>query len=318
MKKNMLAFSLMLCLLMMGSFNMRQKNMTAKLVLDAKARLGEGAIWHPTENKFYWLDIEAAELHIYDPATKKDIHFPTGEKAGTIVPIQGGGVLLAMQNSIRRMDTNTGELTLVTKPLNDSLVRFNDGKADPAGRFWVGTMAHDLKEGAAALYRMDKDKSFHRVVDNVTVSNGLVWSADKKTMYYVDSPTYTVQAFDYDDQTGEITNGRVVIRIPAAVGGTPDGMAIDAEGKLWIAIWGGAAVVRCDPATGAVLQRVEVPALNVTSVAFGGKNLETLYITTVREWQTPEQLGKYPLSGGIFSVQPGVRGVPAEFYRGEL
>ncbi|WP_202915826.1 SMP-30/gluconolactonase/LRE family protein [Pontibacter pamirensis] len=294
------------------------QNTTAELVLDAKAKLGEGAIWHPTEKKLYWVDIEAAELHIYDPATNKDMQFPAGGKVGTVVPIEGGGVLLAVQNSIYSMDTKTGELTLVTKPLEDPLVRFNDGKTDPSGRFWVGTMAYDVKEGAAALYRMDKDKSFHRVVDNVTISNGIMWSADKRTMYYIDTPTLTVQAFDYDDETGEISKGRVVIRIPASLNGSPDGMTIDAEGKLWIALWGGSAVIRCDPATGEIMQRVDVPALHTTSVAFGGENLDILYITTVREWLTPEQLEKYPGSGGLFAIKPGVQGVPAEFYRGQL
>ncbi|GAB3541252.1 SMP-30/gluconolactonase/LRE family protein [Pontibacter brevis] len=317
MKITLLCTNLLLCLIIMGAFQLTQ-DMPVELVLDAKARLGEGAIWHPAEKRLYWLDIEGAELHIYDPATKKDIAFQTGEKAGTVVPIKGGGVLLAMQNSIQKMDTKTGKLSLVAKPIDDSSVRFNDGKVDPSGRFWVGTMAHDIKEGAAALYRMDKDKSLHQVVDNVTISNGIVWTADKKTMYYVDTPTLAVQAFDYDDKTGEISNGRVVIRIPASVPGSPDGMAIDTEGKLWIALWGGGAVVRCDPATGKIMQRVEVPAPHTTSVAFGGENLDVLYITTVREWLTPEQLAQFPKSGGLFAVKPGVRGVPAEFYTGKL
>lgn len=295
-----------------------RQTITAELVLDAKATLGEGAIWHPTENKLYWLDIEAAQLHVYDPSTGKATQFSTQEKPGTVVPIKGGGVLLATQNSIRKMDTSTGELVLISKPLKNSLVRFNDGKVDPSGRFWVGTMAYDVKEGAAALYRMDKDKRFHQVLDNVTISNGLVWSADKKTMYYIDTPTLTVQAFDYDDATGKISNGRVVIRIPEALGGSPDGMTIDAEGKLWVAVHGGAAVICCDPATGEILQRVEVPAPQVTSAAFGGENLEVLYITTAREGMSPEQLEHYPMSGGLFAVKPGVRGVPTAFYEGDI
>ncbi|GAA4433907.1 hypothetical protein GCM10023188_24170 [Pontibacter saemangeumensis] len=294
------------------------QNLTAELVLDANATLGEGAIWHPTEKRLYWIDIEAAELHLYDPATDKDTLFHTGERPGTVVPVKGGGVLLATQNSIRKLDTETGELTLVAKPLHDPQLRFNDGKVDPSGRFWVGTMAYDVQKGAAALYRMDIDKSFHQVLDKVTISNGLVWSADKKTMYYVDSPTLTVQAFDYNDASGAISNGRVTVRIPEAVGGSPDGMAIDTEGKLWIALWGAAAVIRCEPGTGEVLQRVEVPALHVTSVAFGGENLDVLYITSAREGMSPEQLETYPKSGGLFAVKPGVRGVPAEFYAGDI
>lgn len=294
------------------------QNIRAKLVLDAKATLGEGAIWHPIEKKLYWVDIVGSELHIYDPATGKDMQFPTGEKPGTVVPIEGGGALLATQNSIRTIDTGTGELSLVIQPLHDPQVRFNDGKADPSGRFWVGTMAYDTKKGAGALYRMDKDKRFHRVVDNVTISNGLVWSADKKTMYYIDTPTLTVQAFDYEDASGKISNGREAVRVPEALGGSPDGMTIDANGKLWVALHGAAAVICCDPATGEILQRVEVPAPQVTSVAFGGENLDILYITTALEGLTPEQLERYPQSGGLFSAKPGVRGVQAEFYKGEL
>ena len=292
--------------------------MTAELVLDAKAKLGEGAIWHPLEKKLYWVDIEAAELHMLDPATKKDISFPTLEKPGTVVPVRGGGALLATQNSICKIDTKTGKLNLVTKPLDNPLIRFNDGKADPSGRFWVGTMAYDTKEGAAALYRMNKDKSFHQVLDNVTISNGIVWTGDKKTMYYIDTPTLEVQAFDYDDETGAVSNGRVVFRMPESVEGSPDGMTIDAEDKLWIALWGGCAVLHVDPATGNILQHVDVPSLNVTSVAFGDENLDTLYITTSREWLTPEQLEKHPESGGVFAVKPGVHGVPANFYTEEL
>ncbi|MFD3001140.1 SMP-30/gluconolactonase/LRE family protein [Pontibacter toksunensis] len=289
-----------------------------KLVLDAKAKLGEGAIWHPTEKKLYWVDIEAAELHFYDPATKKDTRYPVVGKVGTVVPVKGGGVLLAVQNSIYKMNTGTGKLTLVMQPVNDALVRFNDGKADPVGRFWVGTMAYDTKAGAAALYCMDKDKSFHQVINNITISNGIAWSSDKKTMYYVDTPTLAVQAFDYEERTGRISNGRIAFRMPASMEGSPDGMTIDAEDKLWIALWGGSAILRADPATGEVLARVEVPALNVTSLAFGGSNLKTLYITTAREWLTPEQLEQHPNSGGIFCFKPCVQGVPVNFYTGDL
>jgi sugar lactone lactonase YvrE len=151
------------------------------------------------------------------------------------------------------------------------------------------------------------------MLDSVSISNGIVWTRDKKTMYYNDTPTGTVQAFDYDNKTGVISNRRVVIRIPRG-GGGPDGMTIDSEDKLWIALWGSGTVCRYDPIAGEKMQTVKVPAPNVSSCAFGGKNLETLYITTARAWVNADKLKEFPLSGGLFSVKPGVRGVPAFFY----
>ncbi|MGN6619271.1 MAG: SMP-30/gluconolactonase/LRE family protein [Ilyomonas sp.] len=283
----------------------------ATLVLDAKAELGEGSIWNPIENKLYWINIEGKTLHIYDPETKKDIEFPTGSRVGTVVPVKDGGVLVALQKGIYKMDTNNGDLSFITQPIQDSSIRFNDGKCDPSGRFWVGTMALDQRKGAAVLYRMDKDKSIHTMVENVTISNGIVWTSDKKTMYYIDTPTGEVVAYDYDDATGEISNKRVAVKVED---GSPDGMTIDENDHLWVALWGGNAVGCYDPKTGKLIQKVEVPAPNITSCAFGGKDLKTLYITTARGQMSDEQLKKYPQSGGVFSVQLNVKGVPANFY----
>lgn len=280
-------------------------------VLDAKAELGEGSIWNPVENKLYWINIEGKALHIYDPQTKKDVEFATGSRVGTVVPVKGGGVLVALQKGIYKMDTKTGNLTSLTQPIQDSTIRFNDGKCDPSGRFWVGTMALDQRKGAAVLYRFDKDGSIHTMIENVTISNGIVWSADKKTMYYIDTPTGEVVGYDYDDATGEISNKRVAVKVED---GSPDGMTIDENDHVWVALWGGNAVGCYDPKTGKLLQKVQVPAPNVTSCAFGGKDLKTLYITTARGQMSDEQLKKYPQSGGLFSVQLNVKGVPANFY----
>jgi sugar lactone lactonase YvrE len=280
--------------------------------------LGEGSIWHPKENKLYWVDIEGKMLHVYDPSTNEDKFFPVGSRVGTVVPVQDGGALVATQSGIQKIDTKTGKLTWVINPLPDTVgLRFNDGKCDPAGRFWIGTLAMDSRRRGAVLWRMDKDKSIHLMLDSVSISNGIVWTADKKTMYYNDTPTGTVQGFDYNDKTGEISNRRVVIRIPRG-GGGPDGMTIDADGNLWVALWGSGTVGKYDPRTGELLQKVIVPAPNVSSCAFGGKNLDVLYITTARAWVNADKLKEFPLSGGLFSVKPGVRGVPAEFYKGKL
>jgi sugar lactone lactonase YvrE len=312
--KIFVTMSILIGAILTGAFRSSYDDLTAELVLDAKTTLGEGSIWHPKENKLYWIDIEGKSLHIYDPATKEDKQFPLGSMVGTVVPVEGGGALVALQTGIHKIDTKTGKLTFLNNPLPDPNIRFNDGKCDPSGRFWVGSMALDSRRRGATLYRFDKDKSIHVMLDSVTISNGIVWTADKKTMYYNDTPTGTIQGFDYDDKTGNISNRRVVVRIPRG-GGGPDGMTIDADGNLWVALWGSGTVGKFNPLTGELLQKVKVPAPNVSSCAFGGKNLETLYITTARTGMKPEKLEEFPLSGGLFSVKPGVRGVPAEFYK---
>lgn len=292
-------------------------DLNAVLVLDEKTILGEGSIWHPKENKLYWIDIEGKILHIYDPVLKVDKQLKVGSRVGTIVPVQSGGALLALQSGIHKIDTKTGKLTFLINPLIDSNIRFNDGKCDPSGRFWVGTMALDSRKKGGVLYRFDKDKTVHLILDSVSISNGIVWTADKKTMYYNDTPTGTIQAFDYDDTNGNITNRRVAVKIPNGIG-APDGMTIDVEGNLWVALWGGGIVGKFNPLTGELLQKIKVPAPNVSSCAFGGKNLDVLFITTARQWMNEEQLKNFPLSGGLFSVKPGVHGVRAEFYKGKL
>jgi sugar lactone lactonase YvrE len=314
--KFILALSLFICLVFFNGFKTTD-DIKAQIVLDAKAKLGEGSIWHPKENKLYWVDIEGKSLHIYDPVTNKDKEFALGSRVGTVVPIESGGALVALQSGIHKIDTKTGKLTFISNPLPDTVnLRFNDGKCDPAGRFWIGTLAMDSRRRGAVLWRMDKDKSLHLMLDSVSISNGIVWTADRKTMYYNDTPTGTIQGFDYDDKTGEISNRRVVVRT-ARGGGSPDGMTIDADGNLWVALWGSGSVGKFDPRTGQLLQKIIVPAPNVSSCAFGGKNLETLYITTARAWVSEEKLKEFPLSVGLFAVKPGVRGVPAEFYKGK-
>lgn len=296
---------------------LNSQEMKVILEIDAKAQLGEGAIWHPTENKLYWVNIEGKAVHIFDPVTKDNKSFFVHERVGTVVPVKGGGVLVALQNGIHFLNTDTGALRFVANPLTDSQIRFNDGKCDPSGRFWVGSMHLQALEGVASLYRMDINKQVHRVVDGVTVSNGIAWTKDKKSMYYVDSPLRRIDAFDYQDADGSVSNRRTIVHIPEG-SGSPDGITLDEEGKIWAALWGANAVGQFDPETGKVMQMIYVPAPNVSSCAFGGENLDTLFITTARGELTAEQLEAFPLSGGLFSVKPGVKGVPAEFFTGDV
>jgi sugar lactone lactonase YvrE len=291
------------------------KSLQAEILFDAKARLGEGSFWHPEQNKLWWVNIEGKEFHIFDPATGEDRKYGVGARIGTVVPDTEGKAIVALQNGIHQLNLETEELKLIVNPLKEKEnLRFNDGKCDPSGRFWVGSMDLDEEESIASLYKMDHDGSVKEMLKHVTISNGIVWTTDRKTMYYIDTPTLKVKAFDYDDSSGEITNNRTAVDIPEEVG-NPDGMAIDTEGKLWVAHWGGFCVARWDPDSGELLQKIEVPAPQVTSCAFGGKDLDILYITTAREGMSDEKLKEFPHSGGIFSAKPGVKGLPFYFYK---
>jgi len=166
---------------------------------------------------------------------------------------------------------------------------------------------------AGALYRFDPDTSIHKMVDGVGTSNGIVWSADKTKMYYIDTPTRQVMGYDYDNETGAISHPKVAVEIPEGAG-YPDGMTIDEEDNLWVALWGGSAVVCFNPENGELVRKIEVPAKNVTSCAFGGNDLGTLYITTARESTSDEDLQKFPHAGGVFKIRPGVKGVKAFFF----
>ncbi len=286
----------------------------ARHLLPAQAVLGEGAIWHPAEGKLYWVDILGKALHVFDPQSGADRVLPTGSYVGTVVPSEHGQVILGLQNGIHRMNVVTGALSLLVNPLPGPPVRFNDGKCDPAGRLWIGTISMDGARGSSKLYCYDGDGSLHEVLNDVSISNGIVWTADRKTMYYNDTPSSTVQAFDYDYETGNISNRRVAIRIPES-DGWPDGMCIDAEDKLWIAMWGAGSVNHYDPLSGTLLRQVKVPAPHTASCTLGGPELKTLYITTARVELTDEELKRFPLSGDLFAAEVEVPGVPAGFYR---
>ncbi len=285
----------------------------AELELEIPASLGEGAIWNHETNTLWWVDIEGRKLNIYDPETKNNRVIDVIERIGTVVPAKSGGAIVALENGIFDLDLEMEEMEMICNPLEKlDTIRFNDGKCDPAGRLWVGSMSLKFIKGAASLYTILPDGSYAEVFGGVTVSNGIIWSNDNKTMYYVDTPLRNVRAWDYNLETSEISNERVVISIPDGMGG-PDGMTIDAEGKLWIAMWGGSQVGRWDPETGELIGTVGVPAPNVTSCAFGGPDLDVLYITTAGG-DNQKMKEEYPLAGSVFKVKPGVKGVRANFF----
>jgi sugar lactone lactonase YvrE len=187
--------------------------------------------------------------------------------------------------------------------------RFNDGKCDPAGRFLAGTMDNAENEASGSLYSYSPGGTLQTLLTGVRISNGLTWSPDYRTFYHIDTPTRQVTAFEYDPVTGNIANPRPAVTVPSELG-WPDGMTSDAEGMLWVAMWGGAKLTRWDPATGQLLEAIPIPALNVTSCVFGGPHLTDLYITSARKGMMAEQLAKYPLSGGLFRIRTNSQGMP--------
>lgn len=286
----------------------------ATLEYEIAADLGEGAFWNHETQTLFWVDIEGKLLHIYDPETKVNRSFPTPSRIGTVVPQNDTTAVVALEDGIYLMDLQTGALSLlsdVEAELHEN--RFNDGKCDPNGNLWVGSMRMDESQASAALYRVNSEGETKKMLENITISNGIVWSNDHTKMYYIDTPTTKVRVFDYDKATAEISNEQTVIEVPATMG-YPDGMAIDAEGMLWVALWNGNSVVRYHPETGAVLQKIEVPAHNVTSCAFGGKDLSILYITTASRDMNASEKMQYPLAGSLFQVVPGVKGVKSNFF----
>lgn len=285
-----------------------------ELVIDSKSELGEGALWNPETGELLWIDIKGKILNFFNPVIGNNKEMFTGQMIGTVVPTESGEVLVALQNGIYWFNAETGSKTLIIDPeahLPDN--RFNDGKCDPSGRFWAGTMSTKGEKEVGALYRLDADSSIHKMVENVSISNGIVWSLDRTKMYYIDTPTQKVMAYDYNDETGEISNPKVAVNVPEEMG-SPDGMTIDSEGNVWVALWGGYAVGCWNPVTGKLLRTIKVPAKNVTSCAFGDDDLGALYITSARTGTNDDELKKVPNAGGVFKIRPGVKGVEAFFY----
>lgn len=287
-----------------------------ELVIDAKATLGEGPCWDHNRQLLYWVDIIEKKLHIYDPVrkTNRTIHLP--QYPGAVVPRKSGGVVLAMNRGFYALDLYTEQLTLLASVTNEPKNnRFNDGKCDAAGRFWAGTMPLEGSEPTGNLYCLDVNLNVRHVLGGIYCSNGIAWSADNKTMYYIDSPTRQVVAFDFNLSSGVIENKRVVVTIPEGEG-LPDGMTIDSEGMLWVAQWDGYKVSRWNPQNGKRLEIISVPAARVTSCTFGGENLDELYITTARMGLDEKTLSKQPLAGGVFRVKTNVKGMENYVFNG--
>ena len=282
--------------------------LTIKPVGERKSKWGEGSIWW--QGALYYVDIEGHLVVRYDPADGSEKSWNVGQRVGTVVPRESGGLVIAGDHGLYFLDEDTGALTAIADPEPDKLDnRFNDGKCAPDGRFFAGTISLVKKNGDARLYRLDPDLTLHEAFGPVTNSNGIIWSADGKVVYYIDTPRKEVLAFDYED--GHLRNMRGVVSTQH-LSWSPDGMTIDTDGNLWVAFCHGGCVICYSPVTGEEIRRVEIPALETTSCAFGGPDLADLYVTTGVHGSIEEEYG-----GRLFVIKGlGVKGLPAHAFEG--
>ncbi|MBW3536952.1 MAG: SMP-30/gluconolactonase/LRE family protein [Actinobacteria bacterium] len=284
-------------------------------VTAAGAVLGEGPVWDDRYEVLWWVDITGRRLHRFDVATGVDESRELPVEVGAVVPRTAGGLVFAQPDGFAAFDWTGGPGEhFAAVEAKDRSTRMNDGKCDARGRFWAGTMAYDFAQGAGALYCLEADRTVRKALGDVTISNGLAWSSDASTMFYIDSAEATVDAFDFDIEAGTLAKRRSIVRVPEP-DGIPDGMAIDSEGYLWVALFGGGAVHRYS-SDGRLDTVLTVPAPQVTSCAFAGPDLADLYITTAAHGYTEAERADYPVAGALFRCRPGVAGAAVGAYAG--
>jgi sugar lactone lactonase YvrE len=289
------------------------KSISAELLFETENSLGEGPLWHPQERSLYWIDIETGQLFHSNSALSDFSMTRFKTKIGAFCFRKSGGFILATAQGFLSWDKDQPQPNPIWNPLPPrSAVRLNDGKVDPAGRFWAGSM--DTEHVSGELYRLDPDGSQHIILNNIGISNGLDWSPDNKTMYYTDSYQYTIYSFDYDSGSGAITNQQPFIQLPkTSAEVVPDGLCVDAEGCIWSAQWNGWQVVRYT-SSGEPILSVRVPAQRVTSCCFGGEENDLLFITTARMGLTETDLEKQPHAGDVFVIQTQTTGMETRLF----
>ncbi|MGI8614720.1 MAG: SMP-30/gluconolactonase/LRE family protein [Nocardioidaceae bacterium] len=286
-----------------------------ELVLDARAEVGEGPVWDVARSELVWVDIPRGLVHRLDPATGRDEPLPVQQPVGAVGLRESGGLVLAVRDGFGLLDAGSREVRIVQRVESDRPNnRMNDGKCDRAGRFWAGTMALDETPRAGALYRLETDLQVRQVVRDATMPNGLDWSLDDRTLYYVDSVEAGIDIFDYDPTTADLADRRRLVDI-APTDGLPDGLTVDAQGFLWVALWGGSHVRRYTP-DGRLDAVVELPVTQVTSCTFGGAEMDELYVTTAAAGLDGDALRREPHAGGIFRFRPGCRGRATRLFGG--
>jgi len=286
-----------------------------ELAVRAEALLGEGPLWSVREQRLLWVDILAPAIHVSDPATGEDRVIAMEEMVAALTPRAGGGFVAAARSGLRGFDGATLGDVLAAPIAEGASLRLNDAKCDAAGRFWVGSLALDSTPDAGALHRLDPGGAAHLMQAGLHVPNGLGFSPDNRCLYLADSARRRVDVFDFDLANGAIANRRPFVTF-AEGEGVPDGLTVDAEGGVWIALWDGWRVVRHAP-DGRLDRVIHLPVPRPTSCCFGGADLTTLYVTSARVRLSAAQLAEAPLSGSVFALDPGgARGLPEHDFRG--
>jgi L-arabinonolactonase len=291
---------------------------TVDCVLDAKARVGEGAVWDDREGVLWWVDIEAPSLRRFDPGSGADRAWPMPSRIGCFAPREGGGFVVALEDGFHLFDAGSGAFEHIADPEPDRPGnRMNDGTVDPRGGFVAGTMPLGPREPVAGFYRLNADRTVDTLFTGMTVSNGSAFSPDGRTFYFSDSESSirTIWACDHDPDTGALSNRRVFVDT-RGLAGRPDGGTVDADGCYWMAGVGGWQLVRFTP-RGEVDRVVDMPVERPTKIAFGGAALDTLYVTSIGEGLSGEAAARQPQAGGLFALRvPGATGLPTRRFAG--
>ena len=288
---------------------------SSECVLNIGARLAEGPHWWDERGLLVWVDIEASRVGLFDPCQRTNRFIDTAFHVGCVVPTSKGNLLAATSDGFKIIDPDSGKLTSLHNPIENLLnYRFNDGKCDSFGRLWAGTLHYDFLPGAGTLWRLDNSLKSVPMMNGVTISNGLAWSLNQTDLYYIDTPTLQVRRFPLSRSGDLVDDGEVCIEIPPDWNCSPDGMTIDCNGMLWIALWNGSAVTCWNPNNGQHLATVELPCSQVTSCCFGGSAMDKLFITTANYDLDKESQALNPCAGGIFVAEVGVCGLAASVF----
>jgi sugar lactone lactonase YvrE len=281
---------------------------------------GESPIWHAQESALYWVDIPGKTVHRLHPASGKHSSWRMASEPSAIAADVDNNLVVATRNGFVYLNTSSGEMEdMVAAPYDTKVMRFNDGRVDPAGRFWVGTMYEPRDQAKAEMYVLDKGQLRQAWSGGMTNSNGLAWTPDGKTMFHADTTSHRIDVYDYDVASGTHSNGRNLVTFEAdkttgTYGGRPDGAAMDSEGNYWIAMYEGARLLKLTPG-GELLQQIDLPVRCPTAVAFGGPDLRTLYVTSAAGGRSPEELAQYPHSGKVLAFAVDVAGLEQPEYR---